>query len=176
MSRSAKRFFVVLALFLFLLPNNTTAQFEVQKHYAGPSFGFYFHGSTIILGANYEYGMTLKDIGKIGVGGILRYFSFDAGWWDYTDILIGAQGNYHFVLDNKKLDPFAGILIAFDIGSTDYSGPTNQFYSDPSYGGFWVGLHAGMRYWISPTLALTGRVGFGSFSYGAFDFGVDFKF
>lgn len=176
MNNSFYRFIGTTVLLLLLFPVTNNAQFEVGKHHLGPSLGFYFHGSSVIFGANYEYGMELKDIGKIGVGGIMRYYSYDAGWWSYSDILIGAQGNYHFNLDNKKLDPWLGLLIAFDIGSVDYKGPQSQWYHEPSYGGFWVGLHAGMRYWISPTMAIIGRFGFGSYSYSAFDVGVDFKF
>lgn len=176
MKKNIYRSFTVLIFALFLLSTTSNAQFEVDKHHLGPSLGFYFHGSSVIFGANYEYGMQLKDIGKIGVGGIVRYYSYDAGWWTYSDILIGAQGNYHFNLDNKKLDPWLGLLIAFDIGSVDYDGPNSSWYSEPSYGGFWVGLHGGMRYWIDNDWAIVGRFGFGSYSYSAFDVGVDFKF
>lgn len=175
MNRHKKYLTALFVITLFVLPIKSNAQYEVNKHYVGPSLGFYFHGSSVILGGNYEYAMELKDIGKIGIGGIMRYYSYDAGWWSYSDILLGAQGNYHFTLDNKKFDPWVGLLLAFDIGSVDYSGPNNQFYSEPSYGGFWVGLHAGMRYWLSPDIALTGRFGFGSYSYSSFDVGVDFK-
>lgn len=176
MYKKISSFFVIVLFALIFLPLQSNAQFEVDKHHAGPSLGFYFHGSSVIFGGNYEYGMNLKDIGDIGIGGIVRYYSYDAGWWTYTDILLGAQGNYHFRLDNKKLDPWAGILIAYDVGSVDYDGPSSNWFTEPSYGGFWIGLHAGMRYWISPDLAISGRLGFGSYSYSALDVGVDFKF
>ena len=169
--------FLAITFFVFLLMQlNTSAQFTADKHYAGPSLGFYFHGSSVILGGNYEYGLALKDIGTIGIGGIIRYYTYSAGNWKYTDILIGAQGNYHFKMDNKKFDPWVGLLVALDNGSVSYDGPSGYNFSDPSYGGFWVGLHGGMRYWLSPTMALTGRIGFGSYSYSSFDIGVDFKF
>lgn len=176
MKKSIYRSLFIVVFAMFLSTSTSNAQFEVDKHHLGPSLGFYFYGSSVIFGANYEYGMQLKDIGKIGVGGIMRYYSYDAGDWSYSDILIGAQGNYHFNLDNKKLDPWLGLLIAFDIGSVDYDGPHSSWYSEPSYGGFWVGLHGGMRYWIDNDWAIVGRFGFGSYSYSAFDIGVDFKF
>jgi len=40
----------------------------------------------------------------------------------------------------------------------------------------WLGIQGGIRYFINPDLALTGRVGFGTLSYGALEVGVDFKF
>lgn len=175
MNRVTKYFLFGIVLSLFFMHVKTNAQYEINKHHVGPSLGLYFHGSSVILGGNYEYGMELKDIGKIGIGGIMRYYSYDSGYWDYSDFLIGAQGNYHFILDNEKLDPWAGLLIAFDIGSVDYDGPGGMSYSEPSYGGFWVGLHAGMRYWFQPNMAVTGRFGFGSYSYSSFDVGIDFK-
>ncbi len=169
------RIIFAAVLLVFFLPVKSNAQFDVGAHYAGPSLGFYFHGSSIILGGNYEYGMELKDIGKVGIGGIVRYFSYDAGWWSYSDILLAAQGNYHFNLESKKFDPWAGLVIGFDIGSVDYSGPGNQYYVEPSYGGFLIGLQGGARYWFSPSMAVVGRLGFGSLSFGYFDVGLDFK-
>ena len=40
---------------------------------------------------------------------------------------------------------------------------------------FWV-LMGGARYWVSPTIAISAVIGFGTLSYGALDLGVDFKF
>lgn len=168
-------FSTIFVVFIIVFNSETNAQFTANKHYVGPSVGFYFGESSLILGGNYEYGMELSDIGTVGFGGIVRYYSYDAGYWSYTEILIGAQGNYHFKLDNDKLDPWVGIMLAYDSGSVDYDGPSGIHYNEPSVGGFFLGAHGGFRYWFSPTMAVVGRVGFGSFSYSAFDVGVDFK-
>ncbi len=177
---------VVLLLSFFLLSGKTSAQFETGRNYAGPSLGLSFLGSAFQLGANYEYGMPLKDIGidapgKLGVGGLLRYWSYSTsyfyGKWSYTDILLGAQGNYHFDLKNSKFDPWIGMVLAFDFGKVSWDGPEKKpYWTEPAHGGFWLGLHAGSRYWISPNLAVSARIGFGTLSYGALDLGVDFKF
>lgn len=171
-------FFVTIPCFLFQSPVN--AQYTVGKHYAGPSIGLSFLGSTFQFGGNYEYAMDIPNFGKIGIGTILRYWSysenFTGGKWSYTNILIGAQGNYHFVINgNELLDPYAGIVIAYDGGSVSYSGP-NKKYPTPSHGGLWIGAQGGIRYWFNPNFALTGRVGFGTLSYGALELGVDLKF
>ena len=172
----------ILTLFLtalFFTPN-THAQYEIDKHYAGPSIGLSFLGSTAQLGLNYEYAFVIEDFGTVGAGGIFRYWSykesFFGGSWSYTNILIGGQFNYHFKMDNKKIDPWLGAVLAFDAGSVNTSYSGNIRRDDPTHGGLWLGFQGGARYWITPTIALTGRVGFGTLSYGALELGVDLKF
>jgi len=65
-------------------------------------------------------------------------------------------------------------VLAYDGGSVSYSGPAGN-YATPSQGGVWLGFQGGIRYFINPNLAITGRVGFGTLSYGALEIGVDFK-
>jgi hypothetical protein len=140
--------------------------------------GLSFLGSTFQFGANYEYGLKM-DFGTIGVGGLFRYWSysekFSSGKWKYTDILIGAQGNYHFKLENDKIDPWAGLVLAYNGGSVKWDGPLATF-PKPSHGGLFLGVHAGGRYWFSPTMAVSGRFGLGTLSYGSLDIGLDWKF
>jgi len=168
--------YLLSALFVI----NTKAQYEVEKHYLGPSIGLSFLGSTAQLGLNYEYAFVIKDFGTVGAGGIFRYWgykeSFFGGSWSYTNILIGGQFNYHFKIDNKKIDPWVGAVLAYDAGSVDLKSSNSIYYTEPSHGGMWLGFHGGTRYWITPTIALMGRVGFGTLSYGALELGVDFKF
>lgn len=174
------RLICVFLMCIFFI-SSANAQYEVGKHYAGPSIGLSFLGSTAQLGLNYEYAFTIKDFGTVGAGGIFRYWSYKAGFfggnWSYTNILIGGQFNYHFRMDNKKFDPWVGAVLAIDVGSVSTSYSDNSILrSDPSHGGMWLGFQGGARYWITPTIALMGRVGFGTLSYGALEVGVDFKF
>jgi hypothetical protein len=168
------------ALFVFLFTGISNAQFTPMNNYLGPSIGFSFLGSTPQFGANYEYGMDIKDFGTVGIGGIFRYWSygetFFEGKWSYTDVLIGVQGNYHFKLQTDKFDPWIGLTLAYDGGSVSWDGPSGYNYSTPTYGGFFIGANAGARYWVSPTIAVSARLGLGSLSYGGLDLGVDFKF
>ncbi len=174
-----KQLFFVLLLTAFLT-SLTSAQFTPNKHYLGPSIGLSFLGSTPQFGLNYEYGMDIKDFGRLGIGGIVRYWSYNEGYyqghWKYTDILIGAQANYHFKLATDKFDPWVGLTLAYDAGSVSWDGPEGYNYSSPTYGGVFIGANAGARYWFSPTIGVSARIGFGSLSYGALDLGVDFKF
>jgi len=174
--RSIKILFLVFVLFCSTI---TTAQFEVGKHYVGPSMGLSFQGSVPQFGFNYEHGVNIKDFGNIGFGGILRYWShndsFVNGEWSYSDILIGAQGNYHFKLTNEKIDLWAGLVLAFDAGSVKYKGNNVNNILSPSHGGLWLGLHGGGRYWVSQNFALSGRLGFGTLKYGSLEIGCDWK-
>ena len=169
---------------MLIVTSISFAQFEESKSYIGPSLGLSFLGSVPQFGANYEYGMSLKQIGldgpgKIGVGGIIRYWSysedFSLGKWSYTNFLIGAQGNYHFQI-NDNMDPWLGLVLAYNGGSVSWDGPESKYLSEPTNGGLWLAGHCGMRYWFSSSLAVTARIGFGTLSYGALDVGLDFKF
>ena len=176
-----KKLFFVLILTV-LCTTFSNAQFVANKHYLGPSIGLSFLGSAPQFGLNYEYGMDVKDFGKLGIGGIFRYWSYSedygygsSGKWNYTDILIGAQANYHFKVGDGKFDPWLGLTLAYDAGSVKWDGPSGT-YATPTYGGMFFGGNAGGRYWFSPTMAVSARIGFGSLGYGALDLGIDFKF
>jgi hypothetical protein len=169
-----------LLIFFTAFCASSFAQFETGRHYAGPMLGLSFLGSTIQVGGGYEYGLEVKDFGKIGIGGIIRYWAYSEnlliGEWNYSDFLIGVQGNYHFTVPDNKFDPWAGLVLAYDAGSVSYSGPAGVVYNEPTYGGLWLGLHGGLRYWIQPNIAITSRIAFGTLGYGALEFGADFKF
>lgn len=172
---------------LLLLSSLSFAQFEVGKHHAGPSLSIGFGGWGLGFGADYEYGMSLKEIGvdapgTLGIGGIFRYYNWSENFglanydWSYTDIIIGAQGNYHFKLDNSKLDPWVGLVLGFDISSSSWDGPSGlgSNYSASSGGLFFNG-NAGCRYWFSPNMAARATFGFGNL-VSSLIVGVDFKF
>ncbi len=181
-----KRALIPVFLIYFLFSSEVFPQFDTGRNYAGPSIGLSFLGSAFQLGINYEYAMSFSNIGidtpgKLGVGGLFRYWSYSLayykGEWSYTDFLLGAEGNYHFKLKNRKIDPWLGLVLAFDFGKVSWTGKEKRPYyiTEPSHGGFWLGLHAGGRYWISPNFAVSARIGFGTLSYGALEVGVDFK-
>jgi len=170
---------------LLLLPTLLFAQFEINKHILGPSIGFSFLGSAPQLGINHEYSLGLDEFGleaegKLGLGGIIRYWSYSENFvnveWDYTDILIGIQSNYHFYMSNDNIDPWLGVILAYDFGSSDFKIKTAGFnIIDDSHGGFWLGANGGIRYWFKENMSINLRIGFGTLSYGALDLGFDYK-
>jgi len=120
------------------------------------------------------------EFGTVGVGGLFRYWAYSedylsAGKWKYTDVLIGAQGNYHFKLQDNKIDPWAGLVLAYDAGSVSWDGPFGGF-AEPTHGGLFLGAHGGARYFFSPTMAVSARFGIGTLSYSSLDIGLDWKF
>lgn len=176
-----------LVALITILPAIASATWEAEANYFGPSIGLSFLGSAPQFGLNFEHAMETESMGTIGIGGIFRYWSYSedyGGWWygdddwgkwKYSNLVIGAQGNYHFSLDNEVIDPWVGLTLAYNVASVSWDGPGGN-YAEPSAGGLWLAAGAGMRYFVSPNMALVGRLNFGSLSYGALDLGVDFKF
>ena len=160
------------------------AQFEYGKNYAGAHVGLSGVGSALTLGLDYERAVTKPgDVGPgiIGVGGLFDYFSYgsneygfsDVGSWTYLDF--GASGMYHFVLSDRKWDPFVGLVLGYEVASWSWKGNysyMNQYYS-PSGGGFTIGGSAGVRYFFNDSWAAQARVGFGFYLLAV---GVDYKF
>ena len=177
-----KLFFIIL----FCIPSLVHSQFSVNKHILGPTIGFSFLGSAVQFGVNHEYSMSLQELGideggRIGIGGILRYWSYSENFvnvsWNYTDILIGLQTNYHFYMADDKIDPWFGLILAYDFGSSEAKIKTAGFkVGDESHDGVWLGVNAGIRYWFVQNMAVNIRIGFGTLSYGAVDLGFDYKF
>lgn len=172
--------------FILILPSVIFGQFETNKNHLGPSVGFSFLGSTIQFGLNHEYGISLEElgidkVGKLGIGGVFRYWDYKENFpnveWDYTDILVGIQTNYHFYMANDKVDPWAGLIIAYDFNSVNSKIKTVGYEAiEESYGGLWIGAQAGARYWFNKDMAISIRIGFGTINYGSLDLGFDYKF
>ncbi len=167
--------FVVIAV-LCLLVSTGNAQYEKGKSYLGPRIGIGVNGSSLAFGAGYEYGVT----DEISIGGLVDYYQYSYTAWSdwggkYTYIIIGAQGNYHFGKTLKwdsKLDPFAGVVIGYESITWKWNDQSWGAFS-PTSSGITFGGQAGLRYFLSPSLALYGQVGFG-ITY--LKVGVDFKF
>jgi len=169
----------LLATFVvaFFAPK-ANAQFEYQKNYLGAHIGLSGVGSTLTYGLDYERAITQPGEvgpGMIGLGGLFDYYHYSedfggfGGGWTYIDL--GVSGMYHFVLDNKKWDPFLGLVLGYEIASWSWTGVSG--YTSPTAGGFTLGGSAGVRYFLSDQWALQARVGFGFYLFAV---GVDYKF
>ena len=166
-----KIFFFTFISFLFV-SSSIKAQYVENKNYLGPSIGFAWHGSTGEFGVNYEHSIDKN----FSIGGILRFYSYnETVWsnkWSYSYIFIGAQGNYHLLLDDRKLDPFFGLVLGF----SSYSLNVPAGVSASGSSGLFLGAHASFRYWLNPNIGVMARLNFGNLDYGGLDIGVDFKF
>ncbi len=174
-----KLFMGFLAAFVVAsLASTANAQFENQKNYGGVHIGLSGVGSALTLGLDYERGITNPgEVGPgiIGIGGLFDYYHYSedfagyGGGWTYIDF--GVSGMYHFVLDNKKWDPFLGLVLGYEVATWSWNGAS--YYSSPTAGGFTLGGSAGIRYFLNDNWALQARVGFGFYILAV---GVDYKF
>lgn len=155
--------------FLFLVFFVTTlafGQYQVGKNTAGAFIGIGGGGLSgtggVPIGIEYNF-FNYKE--NIQIGGFAAYSStsedFAVGKWNYTNIIIAAQANYHF-LPGNKFDPFAGIALGYDIASTstDYNPGFSSWNASASSGGFVWSVQAGCNYWFTPKIAAQLRLGY----------------
>jgi hypothetical protein len=156
-------FSVLLISALFISPTSSHAQFTNGKMLLGPHIGLAAYGGSPAFGANFEVGVTEPGKvgpGIIGVSGRLDYWSYGFDAYDkFTWITIGVFGNYHFSLDDKRWDLFAGLGLGYQNVSWSYNGVGSGI---ATYGsGIFFAGDAGARYFFSPAIAARAMVGFG---------------
>jgi hypothetical protein len=156
---------LIAAASLTALAQPASAQFTTATKYIGPTIGLGSIGDAgVALGGRFEFGF--KELGEDMGNGTLgiqigaTYYSWNAAFFDYTYIPIGATVNFHFPIEsNPKIDPFLGAGLGYQYISCDYSGigGINVCSSSAIY---FIG-RAGVRYSLSEALALYGDVGAG---------------
>jgi len=119
------------------------------------------------VSASFEIGVVdnILEKGSIGVGGYFGYSSYKYsysgynGGWKYTNMFIGARGNFHYPLVDK-LDTYVGLTLGFNVVTDkawgDYSGT-----SFGSYGGVKTAEFIGARYYFSDNFAAMLELGYG---------------
>ncbi len=131
------------------------------------------------VSASFEIGVVdnVLEKGVIGVGGYFGYSSYkwtysgsDYGW-KYTNLFIGARGNFHYPLVNK-LDTYIGLTLGVNV-VTDKSWGGYEGVSAGSYGGLKTAEFIGARYYFSDNFAAMLELGYGV-SY--INIGVALKF
>jgi hypothetical protein len=168
MKKTISVFFAVCAILLISISAN--AQFKNGKNFIGPTLGLGSYGGSVAFGGMFEAPITHpNDVGPgiIGISGQLMYMSYS---WSsqYTDswLFIGVYGNYHFLLDDRKIDPFIGIGLNY--GHESFTGSVLPYSATWFFAG-----QAGVRYFFSPNMA--GRLTLGSvvsFISVGVDFGI----
>ena len=152
---------------LIIMCASARAQFEQNHHYVGATVGLSNVGSDVSFGADYEQCVTGKvGPGRFGVGASVRYWSFDDwyyGWahaYSLNYFAINGTGSYHFAPSDTRWDPFIGLSLGYYV--VDADGPWDEYGYGRSHGGsrLYLGLHAGARYFVTPSLALQARIGF----------------
>jgi hypothetical protein len=123
--------------------------------------------------ASFEVGVT----DNIGVGGLVGYTSSkwdqSSVWgfggqynyeWDFSYLIIGGRGAYHFV-DNDKWDAYAGLMLGYNIASAkwktdDPNWNAGTLWVEPSVGGVAFGAFGGARYAFSESSAIFAELGY----------------
>ena len=176
---------LVLAAAVFALPSTATAQDQTL------AIGYTDIGAVIGLGNTGDVGLAfggrfervfreLPDLGTgtLGIGIAVDMwswsYSYFGGSWSVRNIPIGVTADYHFNLENKKLVPYLGAGLGYNIYSCSYSGVFSGGISNNcgySSGIYFIGK-AGARYFFQDNLALYGDVGAGA---AALNLGLVFK-
>jgi hypothetical protein len=158
---------LLLTALLITFSTPSYSQYQVGKNTASASIGFGGGGLTgtgaIPISAEYNF---LNFEKNIHAGVFAAYSStsedFYYGKWTYTYIIIAAQGNWHFT-PGEKFDPFAGLSLGYNIGSSkvSYNGPYSGYnFGSASVGGIFFSAQAGFNYWFSENFAAQVRVGY----------------
>ena len=140
--------------------------------------GSYYKSQIPPVSASFEMGVVdnILEKGVIGVGGYLGFSSskYDyMGWgWKYTNIIVGARGNFHYPLVDK-LDTYTGLLLGYNIASSKEFGTSTGYNYNASTGGVIWAWFVGARYYFSDNFGVMAELGYG-ISY--LNLGVSLKF
>jgi hypothetical protein len=119
----------------------------------------------------------LPDLGNglLGIGVSADYYSYSNDFvgygYSFKYIPIGATANYHFKLQNKKIDPFIGAGLGYNYISCSYSGIGFSANYCSSSAIYFIG-RVGARYFLNPNMALYGDAGAGA---ATLNVGLTFK-
>jgi hypothetical protein len=159
-----------------------------QKAAAQVSKGYTDIGVTVGLGnigsAGIAFGgrferifKELPDLGNglLGIGISADYYTygndFTAYNYSFKYIPIGATANYHFKLENKKLDAFLGAGLGYQVISCSYTGVYGGVDLCSNSAIYFIG-RVGGRYFYKPNLAIYADAGAGA---ATLNVGLTFK-
>jgi hypothetical protein len=139
----------------------------------GPTVGLGGIGEAgLSIGGRFERAIkTLPSMGDgiLGIMASFDYYSYDYLFASWTYMPIGVTANYHFKLENSKLDPFIGLGLGYEVVSCDFPGSGIDPCEDSAI--YFIG-RAGARYFWRPNMALYGDLGAGA---ATINLGIMFK-
>ncbi|HDJ34277.1 MAG TPA: hypothetical protein ENF21_09310 [Bacteroidetes bacterium] len=130
--------------------------------------GGFYTGQIPPVSGSLEIGLLdelIEDKGSVGVGPYLGFSSYKweyMDWgWKYTNIILGARGNFHYPFIDK-LDTYTGILLGFRIVSaSEFGTPIPGYNYSASSSGLAGSWFIGARYYFTENLAAMGELGYG---------------
>jgi len=129
-----------------------------------------------------DYALTDKiGIGNISVGGTVSYSSSQLSTMGYTvnysAILIGLRGEYHFILDvdalKGKLDPYGGVMLGFIVTNNPNTNGYDAYFPGDKGSAFQPGIFAGAHYYFVRHFGAFAELGYNGFSI--FTIGITVK-
>lgn len=142
---------------------NTQAQYEKGQIDANVGIGLlatFGAGKAQIPPISLALDFGITD--NISLGGYFGYSTFKEEImnysWNYTYMIIGARGAYHFdLVDN--MDTYAGLLLAYNLASVKLEGGSGL--PEPEVGGIAYSGFLGARYHFTEKLGVFGELGYG---------------
>ncbi len=176
--------FVMFIFLMFVFSSLANSQLKEKDNLLGGSIGFWAKGEVPMFGVNFESQLTQAGIGTISLGGIFRYYSYTFNYGNgdsrkYSFTSFGAQSNYNFnQIGAGKFVPFVGLVLGYNYVNNTYIDVNKRgvYITDVTYkSGAWLWGQLGMRYFFSPNVAGSVRVGLGNNDFNTLELGVDFK-
>jgi hypothetical protein len=174
----------ILSTLVLLLTFTTFSQLKEKDNLLGGSVGFWAKGEVPMFGVNFESQLTQAGVGTLALGGIFRYYRFTNNYGNgdsrrYSFSSFGAQLNYNFnQIGDGSFVPFLGLVAGYNNVNNTYTDVTRNavYVTDVSYSsGAWIWGQLGMRYFFSPKVAGSVRLGLGNNDFNTLELGVDFK-
>jgi hypothetical protein len=175
---------IYLMVFILCVMASAQGQIKQGDNLLGASVGFWVKGSVPLFGVNFESHVAQLGSGTVGIGGLFRYYSYTNTYGNgdsrkYAFTSFGFQANYNFTeIGDGKFVPYLGLVLGYNSVNDTYTDVThnNVYITDITYtSGAWLWGQAGMRYFFSPSVAGTVRLGLGNNSFNTLELGVDFK-
>jgi len=170
-----KKLLLLLVVVLFALPQLSGQDPEFIKEDKVLNLGIGFgttlysglHNKSLVppISASLEFGVAdeILEKGVIGVGPYLGYSSYKyeyLDWgWKYSNLILGARGNFHYPLLDK-LDTYTGILLGYNIATAKWTGTGTEDVSATAGGVVWSWFIGG-RYYFKETFAVMAELGYG---------------
>jgi len=125
-------------------------------------------GANISLGGRWE--RVFKALPDIGDG--LLGIQVGADWYSWSQrfgtssssvswVPIGVTANYHFKMENKKVDPFLGAGLGYEIVNASCRVDGVDYCGGSYSSGLYFITKAGIRYFLNPKTALYADIGVG---------------
>lgn len=127
------------------------------------------NGASLAFGGRFE--KIIKPLPDLGDG--VLGFQIGADWWSWdwgyaggtssvSVIPIGATANYHFKMENKKIDPFVGAGLGYQIYNASCTYQGIDYCANAWSSGIYFITKAGLRYFYSSATTFYADVGVGA--------------